>query len=75
MRVASLIGRAQLGPMLVVDPRVNVSPVHGARLVSLDEALKQADIVVVLSDDPSFAAAPRELYSRPSVIDTLGVLT
>lgn len=75
MRVASLIGRAQLGPMLVVDARTNVSPIPGARLVSLTEALKHADIVVVLSDEPSFSAAPRELYSRPSVIDTLGVLT
>lgn len=75
MRVASLIGRAELGQQLVVDPRLSVSPISGARLVSLTEALKQADIVVVLSDEASFAAAPRELYSRPSVIDTLGVLT
>ncbi len=75
MRVASLIDRGQLGQLLVVDPGLNVSPVSGARLVGLTEALKQADIVVVLSDEPSFAAAPRELYARPSVIDTLGVLT
>lgn len=75
MRVASLVGRGKLGQLLVVDPRLNVSPVPGARLVGLTEALKQADIVVVLSDEPSFAAAPRELYSRASVIDTLGVLS
>lgn len=75
MRVASLIGRGELGQLLVVDPRVSVSPISGARLVSLTEALKQADIVVVLSEEKSFVAAPRELYSRPSVIDTLGVLT
>lgn len=74
MRVASLIGREQLGQMLVVDPRLEHSPLPGAPLVGLTEALRRADIVVVLSDDPSFAAAPRELYARPSVIDTLGVL-
>lgn len=75
MRVASLIGRGQLGRLLIVDPGLNVSPIPGARLVSLTEALKQADIVVVLSDEPSFSAAPRELYARASVIDTLGVLS
>ncbi|MBV1860755.1 MAG: hypothetical protein KUG77_20235 [Nannocystaceae bacterium] len=75
LRVASLLSRGQLGQLLVVDPRLSVSPVPGAPLVSLTEALKQADIVVVLSDEPSFAAAPRELYSRASVIDTLGLLT
>lgn len=75
MRVASLIGCGELGQLLVVDPRLSVSPVPGARLVGLTQALKQADIVVVLSDEPSFSAAPRALYSRPSVIDTLGILT
>lgn len=74
MRVATLIGRGQLGHLLLVDPRLSVSPIPGAPLVGLREALKQADIVVVLSEEPSFAAAPRQLYSRPSVIDTLGVL-
>ncbi|MGH1343625.1 MAG: hypothetical protein ACRBN8_18855 [Nannocystales bacterium] len=74
MRVASLISRGQVGQMLVVDPRLNATPIPGARLVSLTEALKSADIVVVLSDEPSFVAAPRELYSRPSVIDTMGIL-
>lgn len=75
MRVASLIARGDFGQLLVVDPRLSVSPISGTPLVSLSQALKRADIVVVLSDEPSFAEAPRALYSRPSVIDTLGVLT
>ena len=74
MRVATLIARESLGQLVVVDPGLSASPLPGAPLVGLSEALRRADIVVVLSDDPSFAAAPRELYARPSVIDTLGVL-
>ncbi len=74
LRVASLIAQERLGQLIVVDPRLAVSPIPGAPLVSIAKALRAADIVVVLSDHPSFAAAPRELFSRPSVIDTLGVL-
>ncbi len=75
MRVTSLIAREQLGNVLVVDPNLTDSPLPGVPLVSLDEALRRADIVVVLSDEPSFAAVPPELYARPSVIDTLGLLS
>jgi UDP-N-acetyl-D-mannosaminuronic acid dehydrogenase len=74
MRVASLIAREQLGTLVVVDPTLERSPLPGAPLLGLSEALRRADIVVLLSDEPSFAQAPRELYARPSVIDTLGVL-
>jgi UDP-N-acetyl-D-mannosaminuronic acid dehydrogenase len=74
MRVASIIAREGLGQLVVVDPALSASPIPGVPLVGLDEALRRADIVVVLNEDPSFAAAPRELYARPSVIDTLGVL-
>jgi len=74
MRVASIIAREALGQLLVVDPSLPRSPIPGVPLVGLSEALQRADIVVVLSEDPSFAAAPPELFARPSVIDTLGVL-
>lgn len=75
MRVTSLIAREQLGNLLVVDPNLAVSPLPGVPLTTLDEALRRADIVVVLSEEPSFAAVPPELYARPSVIDTLGLLS
>lgn len=75
MRVASLIAREQLGNLVVVDPRLTASPLPGVPLVTLEEALRRADIVVVLSEEPSFAAVPPELYARPSVIDTLGLLS
>ena len=74
MRVASIVAREGLGQLLAVDPALSASPIPGVPLVGLDEALRRADIVVVLSEDPSFATAPRELFARPSVIDTLGVL-
>ncbi len=74
LRVASLIARERLGRLVVVDPRLESSPIPGAPLVSTADALRIADIVVVLSHHPSFVTAPAELFARPSVIDTLGVL-
>lgn len=74
MRVAALIASERLGQLLIVDPRLAESPLPGAPLVGLAEALRRADIVVVLSDEPSFCEVPPEMYARPSVIDTLGLL-
>lgn len=75
VRVAEMVAREGLGEVLVVDSSVEHCPVDGAALVSLDRALRTADIVVLLTPDPAFESAPRELYARPCVIDTLGLLS
>jgi len=60
--------------LLIVEPHVSESPVEGHDLVEVEAALRDADIVVVLVAHRAFARAPRELFTRPSVIDTVGLL-
>ena len=58
----------------IVEPHLTTCPVEGHELVDAEEALRRADIVVVLVGHRRFSRLPRDLFMRPSVIDTVGLL-
>lgn len=60
--------------LLIVEPHLQQCPVPGHALVEAEDALRDADIVVVLVGHRRFSRLPRELFTRPSVIDTVGLL-
>lgn len=60
--------------LLVVEPHLEHSPIEGLALVDAEEALQQADVVVILVAHRQFRRLSRELFTRPSVIDTVGLL-
>jgi UDP-N-acetyl-D-mannosaminuronic acid dehydrogenase len=60
--------------LLVVEPHLRKCPIEGLSLHEPEDALRQADIVVILVAHRQFQRLSRELFTRPSVIDTVGLL-
>ncbi|MCF6768124.1 UDP-N-acetyl-D-mannosamine dehydrogenase [Thiotrichales bacterium 19S11-10] len=59
--------------VLVVEP--NIEKLEGAELTNLENALKQADIVLVLVDHKEFKALDKSILMDKCVIDTKGIFT
>jgi UDP-N-acetyl-D-mannosaminuronic acid dehydrogenase len=60
--------------LMVVEPHLRTCPIEGLALHEPEAALRNADIVVILVAHRQFQRLPRELFLRPSVIDTVGLL-
>jgi len=60
--------------LMVVEPHLRESPIDGLELFEAEAALREADVVVILVGHRQFRRLPRELFTRPSVIDTVGLL-
>lgn len=60
--------------LLVVEPHLDKCPIEGLELVDGETAVRDADIVLVLVSHRRFARLPKDLFTRPSVIDTVGLL-
>ena len=76
MTVAHLIAEWHSGSTLVVEPHVAEIPArlaHEAALVSTEDALQQADIVVMLVDHAQFRAIDAGQITQQWIIDTKGV--
>jgi UDP-N-acetyl-D-mannosaminuronic acid dehydrogenase len=70
---------ADAGDLLVVEPHVEQLPaslVGKSRvcLVGLQEALREADIVVLLVQHDQFRSMDRRMLAEKILIDTVGVL-
>ena len=64
------------GTTLVVEPNVQQLPVKlqaSVTLVPLQEALQQADVLVMLVDHRQFKAIEPAAVSQPWIVDTKGV--
>ncbi len=77
VQIAEMLAREPMR-LLLVEPFVNVLPtgfVEGDNLslVSLEEALKEADIVVGLVDHSCFKLIDRESLTNKTVIDARGI--
>jgi len=76
MQVTGMIADWHQGTTLVVEPNIETLPekLRGkVTLVTLDEALQQADVLVMLVDHRQFKAlAPTEIQ-QPWIVDTKGV--
>ncbi|NIG18994.1 UDP-N-acetyl-D-mannosamine dehydrogenase [Pantoea sp. Al-1710] len=76
MTVAHLITEWHSGSTLVVEPHVAEIPAqlaHEAALVSTQDALQQADIIVMLVDHAQFRAIDASEITQQWIIDTKGV--
>jgi len=76
MEIASLVADWHSGETLVVEPNVHHLPkklAGKATLASLDDALAQADVLVMLVDHQQFKAVSGENISQAFVVDTKGV--
>ncbi|KQN60280.1 UDP-N-acetyl-D-mannosamine dehydrogenase [Erwinia sp. E602] len=76
MQVAAMIADWHQGSTLVVEPHIQQLPARLAQkatLLSLDEALQQADVLVMLVDHRQFKAVAAETVRQPWIVDTKGV--
>ena len=80
LQIAEKLAAGTLDELLVVEPNVHVLPTSLAnkknvRLVSLEEAMREANIILLLVDHKEFKAMDRELLKGRTVIDTRGIFT
>lgn len=76
VQVTRLIADWHSGPTLAVEPNVSQLPdslAGNVRLASLDEALAQADVLVMLVDHRQFRAREPQSVHQPYIVDTKGV--
>ena len=64
--------QAAIGKIITVEP--NVNDIDSVTLVSLDEALEQADILLLLVEHKEFKCLDRAVLLEKTVIDTKGIL-
>ncbi len=74
LEVVRELVRASFGDVVVVEPHLKKCPIEGAPLEDAESALRTADIVVILVAHRAFSRLRRELFNRPSVLDTVGLL-
>lgn len=76
VRVAKNVRASVKGRVLVVEPNIKSLPsgLDGMEQVALEQALEQADVVVVLVAHSPFIAARASLSARPHVVDVTGAL-
>jgi UDP-N-acetyl-D-mannosaminuronic acid dehydrogenase len=76
MEIASLIAGWHRGETLVVEPNVHQLPkklIDKVKFVTLEDALAQADVLVMLVDHKQFKAIDGESIKQTFVVDTKGV--
>ncbi|WP_105625854.1 UDP-N-acetyl-D-mannosamine dehydrogenase, partial [Cronobacter malonaticus] len=76
MEIAELIADWHSGETLVVEPNIHTLPASLAgkcRLSALDDALAQADVLVMLVDHQQFKAIDGSTLNHAWVVDTKGV--
>jgi UDP-N-acetyl-D-mannosaminuronic acid dehydrogenase len=75
LEVVQALAEADFGELLVVEPHLTTLPIPGLTLHAAEDALRVADIVVILVAHRAFTRLRRELFTRPSVVDTVGLLS
>ncbi|TNV13325.1 UDP-N-acetyl-D-mannosamine dehydrogenase [Buttiauxella sp. B2] len=76
MEIAALLSVWHSGKMLVVEPNIHQLPkklVEQCELASVDDALQQADVLVMLVDHQAFKAIPGTQVQQCWIVDTKGV--
>lgn len=76
MEIAELLSSWHSGKMLVVEPNIHQLPKKLAghcELASVDEALQQADVLVMLVDHHAFKSIPGTQVQQRWIVDTKGV--
>ncbi|NMM39543.1 UDP-N-acetyl-D-mannosamine dehydrogenase [Pseudoalteromonas arctica] len=78
LNIVEELAAKNIGEILAVEPNISELPANLAdknvSLVSLESALEQANVVVVLVDHKQFKAADKTEFASKVVIDTRGIL-
>ena len=80
LQIAERLAAGTLDELLVVEPNIRTLPVcladkKNVRLVSVEEAMRDANIILLLVDHKEFKAMDRQLLKGKTVIDTRGIFT
>lgn len=76
MEIAHMIAEWHTGQTLVVEPNIEQLPkklVGHAELASTEDAMRQADVLVMLVDHKQFKAIAADSVKQPYIVDTKGV--
>lgn len=73
LEIVIQLQKACVGEVLACDPYAGPMHCSGVTLVSLEELLRQSDIVLLLTDHKPFCELPVNLLQGKQVIDTRGV--
>ena len=78
LHIVEQLARENVGELLIVEPNIQQLPLSlldypSARSAELQDALRTADIIVVLVDHRQFKRYDRELLNLKIVIDTRGI--
>jgi UDP-N-acetyl-D-mannosaminuronic acid dehydrogenase len=78
LQIVQELASKNVGKILAVEPNIHELPEKlaskGVELTSLDSALEQANIIVVLVDHKQFKAADKTQFASKVVIDTRGII-
>ena len=78
LRIAEKLAAGTLDELLVVEPNIRTLPASLAgkgsvRLVSVEEAMRDANIILLLVDHKEFKAMDQGLLNGKNIIDTRGI--
>lgn len=78
IKIVDKLAKMNIGKLLVVEPHIQVLPnelkkYEVIQLVEMDDAIAQADIVVLLVNHRVFVEVDKELLNEKIVIDTRGI--
>lgn len=71
--IANQLKREKIGEVLVVEP--NITHLDNHHLLGLEEALEQANIVLILVDHEPFKYISKKLFEGKLVVDTKGLFS
>ena len=77
LQIVTALSEANIGEIITVEPNIKFLPKHleeKVELVSLQEAVKKANVIVVLVDHKEFKTADKTVFAKKVVIDTRGIL-
>ncbi|MDU0356353.1 UDP-N-acetyl-D-mannosamine dehydrogenase [Paraglaciecola aquimarina] len=77
LQIVTALSKENIGEIIAVEPNVKSLPKDLAgkvKLASLQEAVKDANVIVVLVDHKEFKSADKTVFAKKVVIDTRGIL-
>ena len=78
VEIVEALAKENIGQLLLVEPNIdelptNLAAIAGCRKVDTEEAIRQADIIVILVDHKPFRNIDATKFSEKIVIDTRGL--
>ncbi len=77
LQIVEHLANLNIGKVLTVEPNINVLPPNlvesKVELVTLNNALEKANVIVVLVDHKQFKAADKAQFTTKVIIDTRGI--